>query len=74
MGDEIAQLLREFEGAMTDFFAGEQRDDTRLYEARMRLYSHPDFGSVPQGEYEALVSRACAVGTAAWRSSSRGGN
>jgi hypothetical protein len=74
MGDEIAQLLREFEGAMTDFFAGEQRDDTRLYEARMRLYSHPDFGSVPQGEYEALVSRACAAGTAAWRSSSRGGN
>lgn len=74
MGDEIAQLLREFEGAMTDFFAGEQRDDTRLYEARMRLYSHPDFGSVPQGEYETLVSRACAAGTAAWRSSSRGGN
>ena len=28
MGDEIAQLLREFEEAMTDFFAGEQRDAT----------------------------------------------
>jgi hypothetical protein len=39
MGDEIAQLLREFEGAMTGFFAGKQRDDTRLCEARMRLYS-----------------------------------
>jgi hypothetical protein len=74
MGDEIAQLLREFEEAMTDFFAGEQRDATRLYEARMRLYSHPDFGSVPQGEYEALVSRACAAGSATWRSSSRGGS
>jgi hypothetical protein len=30
MGDEIAQLLREFEEAMTDFFAGEQRDATPL--------------------------------------------
>ena len=71
--EDIAQLLREFEEAITDFFASEERDATRLYEARMRLYSHPGFGSVPQGEYEALVSRACAAGTAAWRGS-RGAN
>jgi hypothetical protein len=72
--EEIAQLLREFEEALTAFFAGEQRDATHLSKTRMRLYSHPDFGSVPQGEYEALVSRACTAGTAAWRSSARDGN
>jgi len=66
MSDQIEPVLREFEDALADFFAGGQRDATRLYDARMRLYSHPEFAFVSD-DYEKAVARAHAAGMVAWR-------
>lgn len=66
MSDQIESVLREFEDALADFFAGGQRDATRLYDARMRLYSHPEFASTSD-DYAKAVARAHAAGMVAWR-------
>ena len=66
MSDQIEPVLREFEDALADFFAEGQRDATRLYDARMRLYSHPEFAFVSD-DYEKAVARAHAAGMVAWR-------
>ena len=66
MSDQIEPVLREFEDALADFFAGGQRDATRLYDARMHLYSHPEFASVSD-DYAKAVARAHAAGMVAWR-------
>lgn len=64
--NEIDELLRKFETNLTDFFAGGQLDARYLYDARMRLYAHPDFGSISE-RYSTVISRAYAAGIAAWR-------
>ena len=66
MREQIRPLLRDFENALRDYFAGGMLDESRLREVRIALHAHPDFESVSDVEYGEIVLRAQRAGMASW--------